>query len=193
MPNWCNTAYKIIGNKEEIADLYKKLQELEAMQTPLVENGFGNLWLGCLVSLFGGDPDQIYCRGEIDYMELFGDEMIQLSTTTAWGDMPEVWDLVCEKYTSLSYYFLSEEPGVCYYINSDDTGEYFPELYIIDGMEVETEYANSDEELFESMAKLLEVDEIKDFEELNIYLSLYNEDNPEEGIYYHEFKRPNNE
>ena len=43
MPNWCSTAYKIIGSKEEIADLYKKLQELDNIPEPFVENGLGKL------------------------------------------------------------------------------------------------------------------------------------------------------
>ena len=68
MPNWCNTSYKFVGDKEEIADLYNKLQSLNDMPEPLVENGFGKLFLGCVVNLFGGDWKEIYCRGEIDYM-----------------------------------------------------------------------------------------------------------------------------
>lgn len=191
MPNWCCTSYIFLGEATEIADLYKKLKELEDMPEPLVENGFGKLFLGCVVNHFGGDWNKIYCRGEIDYMELCGEEMLQLSTMTAWGDMPEVWDFVCEKYPSITYYFLAEEPGMCYYVNSDDTGEYFPEKYLIDDCANGQEYANDDEELFEEMAKRLEVECIKDFTQLSELLEKYNEKNPDEEIYYYEFKAPN--
>lgn len=43
MPNWCYTSYRFEGNKEEIADLHKKLQSLDELPEPLVENGFGKL------------------------------------------------------------------------------------------------------------------------------------------------------
>ena len=65
MPNLCDTQYKIIGKKEEVTDLYSKIQQLQNMNEPLEPNGFGNLWLGCLVKLLGGDYGQIYCRGHI--------------------------------------------------------------------------------------------------------------------------------
>lgn len=190
MPNWCYTNYKFVGEADEIADLHKKLNELEAMPKPLVENSFGKLFLGCVVNHFGGDWEKIYCRGEIEYMELCGENMLQLTTSTAWGDMPEVWDCVCENYTSIQYYYLAEEPGCMYYVNSDESGEYFPEKYLIDDCANGTEYAENDDDLFVIMAERMEVDSIKNFEELNIYLELFNEDNPDDGIYYHQFETP---
>lgn len=49
MPNWCDTQYKIVGKKEEAVDLYNKILQLQEMKEPLEPNGFGLLWLGCLV------------------------------------------------------------------------------------------------------------------------------------------------
>lgn len=190
MPNWCYTNYKLVGEAAEIADLHKKLTELETMAEPLVENGFGNLFLGCVVNHFGGDWNKIYCRGEIEYMERCSDNLLHITTSTAWGDMPEVWDFVCEQYPGITYYFLAEEGGMCYYVNSDTTGEYFPEKYLIDDFANGSDYAESDEELFAIIAERIEVDRIENFEELNIYLELFNEDHPDDGIYYHEFTKP---
>ena len=51
MPNWAYTSYRIVGKTEEVNDLYGKIKQLENMQEPLVENGFGLLWLGCLVTI----------------------------------------------------------------------------------------------------------------------------------------------
>lgn len=192
MPNWCNTNYKFIGNADEIADLYKKLKELEDMPEALVKNGFGKLFLGCVINHFGGDWNNIYCRGEIDYMEMCGDSMLQLSTMTAWGDLPEVWDFVCKNYPSITYYYLAEEGGMCYYVNSDTTGEYFPEMFIIDDCGGETEYVDSEEDLFECIAIHLGYDgKIENFGQLNTLLDKYNEEHPDEGIFYHEFDTPN--
>lgn len=191
MPNWCNTSYKFVGDKEEIADLYNKLQSLNDMPEPLVENGFGKLFLGCVVNLFGGDWKEIYCRGEIDYMEICGDSMIQLSTMTAWGDMPEVWDFVCKNYPSIEYYYLAEEGGMCYYVNSDTTGEYFPEKYYVLHAEGYSEYLDDDEELLEYIAEKIGAAEIESIDQLDQLLEQYNKEHANEEIYYHEFKRPN--
>lgn len=191
MPNWCNTSYKFVGDKEEIADLYNKLQSLNDMPEPLVENGFGKLFLGCVVNLFGGDWKEIYCRGEIDYMEICGDSMIQLSTMTAWGDVPEVWDFVCKNYPSIKYYYLAEEGGLCYYVNSDTTGEYFPEKYYILHAEGYSEYLDDDEELLEYIAEKIGAAEIESIDQLDQLLEQYNKEHANEEIYYHEFKRPN--
>lgn len=190
MPNWCNTDYKFVGHVDEIADLYKKLKELEDMPEPLVENGFGKLFLGCVVNHFGGDWNKIYCRGEIDYMELCGENMLQLSTMTAWGDMPEVWDFVCKNYPSIKYYYLAEEGGMGYYINSDTTGEYFPEKYYINHADGYSEYLNNKEELFEYIADKIGVDKIESIDQLNQLLEQYNKKQPDEEIYYYEFKKP---
>ena len=65
MPNWAYTSYRIVGKKEEVNELYSKLQQLKNMQEPLVENDFGLLWLGCLVKILGGNWKEIYCRGKI--------------------------------------------------------------------------------------------------------------------------------
>lgn len=191
MPNWCNTSYKFVGDKEEIADLHNKLQSLNDMPEPLVENGFGKLFLGCVVNLFGGDWKEIYCRGEIDYMEICGDSMIQLSTMTAWGDMPEVWDFVCKNYPSIEYYYLAEEGGLCYYVNSDTTGEYFPEKYYVLHAEGYSEYLDDDEELLEYIAEKIGAAEIESIDQLDQLLEQYNKEHANEEIYYHEFKRPN--
>lgn len=191
MPNWCNTSYKFVGDKEEVADLYNKLQSLNDMPEPLVENGFGKLFLGCVVNLFGGDWKEIYCRGEIDYMEICGDSMIQLSTMTAWGDVPEVWDFVCKNYPSIEYYYLAEEGGLCYYVNSDTTGEYFPEKYYVLHAEGYSEYLDDDEELLEYIAEKIGAAEIESIDQLDQLLEQYNKEHANEEIYYHEFKRPN--
>lgn len=191
MPNWCNTSYKFVGDKEEVADLYNKLQSLNDMPEPLVENGFGKLFLGCVVNLFGGDWKEIYCRGEIDYMEICGDSMIQLSTMTAWGDMPEVWDFVCKNYPSIEYYYLAEEGGLCYYVNSDTTGEYFPEKYYVLHAEGYSEYLDDDEELLEYIAEKIGAAKIESIDQLDQLLEQYNKEHANEEIYYHEFKRPN--
>lgn len=109
MPNWCDTQYKIIGKKEEVADLYSKIQQLQNMNEPLEPNGFGNLWLGCLVKLLGGDYGQIYCRGHIiDFG--YENDVIGFSVESAWNEMAEVRQFLQQTYPSLKIFYYEEEP-----------------------------------------------------------------------------------
>mgnify|MGYP007037156441 FL=1 len=65
MPNWAYCSYRIVGKAEEVQNLYSKLQELQNMEEPLEPNSFGVMWLGCLVTILGGNWNDIYCRGKI--------------------------------------------------------------------------------------------------------------------------------
>lgn len=84
MPNWASTEYIFKAKDHEQAkDLYEKIDSLAKMEEPLVENGFGKLWMGCLVNLLGGDWNKVYCRGEIIDYNLNGD-IVSISCETAW-------------------------------------------------------------------------------------------------------------
>lgn len=131
MPNWCLTSYRIYGPKVQRDKLVTAIRELEALEKPRVDNGFGNLWLGCLVDYFGGDWKKIYCRGYItDWNET--DEYITMDTETAWGEMGEVRDFLEEQLPGLTIYYMSEEPGMQEYYTNDETGEIFHTRYLLD-------------------------------------------------------------
>ena len=70
MPNWCWTSYVAVGDKKDIRDLYKKMKSLENSEKSLIENGFGNTWLGNLVTILGGDYHKISCRGEFGNLSI---------------------------------------------------------------------------------------------------------------------------
>ena len=63
MPNICTTNYVFEGKNEELDALYQKMKELQEMEQPLVKNGLGPTWLGCLVKALGKNPDDVLCRG----------------------------------------------------------------------------------------------------------------------------------
>lgn len=148
MPNWCSTSYVFEGKKEEIADLHKKLQSLTKLPQPLVENGYGKLWLGCVITLFGGDWSMINCRGDIDNLDKPQETTLSLTTSTVWGDIPEVWNFVLKQYPSIKYYFCAEEPDCYYYATNDKEGKYFTDRFIVEQNEVGTEYHTTESELF---------------------------------------------
>lgn len=131
MPNWCYTAYAIEGDAEEVKSLYETMKGLENREEPLVQNGFGTTWLGCLVDALGGDWHGVRCRGNWENLEMQG-ETLYLTTMTAWCPCNETFDLVCEKYPSLRYYYRTEEPGMAIYETNDSEGVYFSEKYHVE-------------------------------------------------------------
>lgn len=134
MPNWCYTSYRIVGKTEEVNDLYTKIQQLQNMEKPLVENGFGLLWLGCLVTILGGDWNEIYCRGSIADFSL-DDGILSIETETAWGEMDEVRYFIEKVYPALKIYYYEEECGCEIYQTNDKHGHFFSERYILDNQD----------------------------------------------------------
>lgn len=143
MPNWCMTSYALIGEKKEIRSLYNKMKRLQSRKTPLVPNGFGVTWLGCLVKSLGDDPQKVYCRGRWGNLKLSDDGTLFFDTEHAWSRPSEVEDLIKTVYPSICIYFLEEELGMDIFQTNDESGQFFPEQIIIDeeseGMEYYTE------------------------------------------------------
>ena len=126
MPNICITHYVIEGEKKEIDTLYETMTSLQAMEQPLVENGFGPTWLGCLVKALGKNPEEVLCRGE--WLELErADDTLRMTFETAWTPCYEVAALIKNTYPSLHIYYKAEEPGCEIYVKNDAEGKYFPE------------------------------------------------------------------
>ena len=187
MPNWCFTSYVFEGKKEEIADLYHKLQSLDKLGEPLVKNDFGKLWLGCVVTLFRGDWNQIPCRGTIDSFEQHTDTTITLSTSTAWGDIPQVWDFVCKQYPSIKYYFSAEESGNGYYATNDTEGKFFTHRFLVEQDNEDAKYYETEEQVFADISKRLGVP-IASTEDMKTALETHNKAHEDDWISVYKFE-----
>ncbi|MBQ6204049.1 MAG: hypothetical protein IJK46_08145 [Prevotella sp.] len=140
MPNWCFASYVIEGDKKEVDELEQMMNRLRNMEKPAVDNGFGTDWLGCIVHELGGDWERVRCRGSWSDLERTGEHTVRFNTETAWAPCNETFDLVCKHFTSLRYYYLSEEPGLCEFWTNDVTGRFFPERYHVDLCTPKEEY-----------------------------------------------------
>ena len=126
MPNICTTNYVFEGKNEELDALYQKMKELQEMEQPLVKNGLGPTWLGCLVKALGKNPDDVLCRGI--WIELVRqDNRLLMTFETAWTPCYEVTQLMETVYPSFRIYYKAEEPGCEVYLKNDAEGKYFPE------------------------------------------------------------------
>jgi len=126
MPNICTTNYIFEGKNEELDALYQKMKELQEMEQPLVKNGLGPTWLGCLVKALGKNPDDVLCRGLWIELER-QDDILLVTFETAWTPCYEVTQLMKTVFPSLQFFYKAEEPGCEVYLKNDVEGKYFPE------------------------------------------------------------------
>ena len=111
MPNWCFAGVRVDGPKDKVRKLYHIMKNLEEIKEPLVENGFGTSWYGCLVHLLGGNWKEVYCRGS--WSDLWIDEnVIGWNDETAWSPMTEVFTLIESAIPGLKVWYMAEEEGM---------------------------------------------------------------------------------
>src|SRR3712207_9529811 len=62
--------------------------------------------------------------------------------TTLFRSSPcnEMFDMVCKKYPTLSYFYRSEEPGMALYFTNDKEGRYFQDRFVVELCTPEEEY-----------------------------------------------------
>lgn len=169
MPNWCFTSYKCYGNKGELVELKEKFDYLNSLSAPYTPNGFGKLWCGCLVSLLGGDWNEVYCRGELTEPPTFEKTTLCFSVMSAWSELGEWRKFIKSKFPNIHIAYSAEESGNVYYVTNDVEGDYFPERYILDFTEGQ-EYFNSLEVAAEYVKNLTGKD-VKTEEEIEAALN----------------------
>ena len=124
MPNWNKTKYVFIGSKEEIGKLYEIIVNTLSDKTQK-SGDFGNDWLGFIVKAINENPNEIYCRGYIENPKLTNETTLKFTTWTAWSCCYELFELICQKFPTLEYYFISTEPNNGVYQTNDKNREYF--------------------------------------------------------------------
>lgn len=140
MPNWAYSSYCIVGDKEQLKQLYDIMDELEDMESPgLHDNGFGSRWLGNLVIKLGGDWKKVYCRGEWSNLCLYKDRLT-FETETAWSELREVRQLLKTKFPKLNFYYQCEELCMGIYITNDKRHKFFKDRYYVYVENEDSEY-----------------------------------------------------
>lgn len=188
MPNWASTEYCFKGTTEQAKDLYEKVDSLSKMKEPLVPNGFGKLWMGCLVNLLGGDCNDVYCRGEIISYKLNGDHL-RISCQTAWGEMEEFRHFVEQQYPGSKIYYQVEECGCDVYATNDKEGVYFPDRYVLDYYDG-IDYFRTLEDAAVYIGNIIEKKLKPDFTEIEEAIDEYMEEHEDEEDWmsFHQFE-----
>ena len=116
MPNWCSTNI-VIRNENEDAIRNLESEFKKAFECHEIANGFGDMWLGNILSYLGYTEKQVLygnisCRGEVVDMFSHGKEL-RIYTDTAWVPMLEPFMLMVEKYASDSELIYDATEGGC--------------------------------------------------------------------------------
>ena len=124
MATWNQTKYVFIGSKEEIGKLNEIIENTLSDKT-LKSGDFENNWLGFIVKAINENPNEVNCRGYIENPKLVNETTLKFTTWTAGSSCFELFELICQKFPTLEYYFISTEPGNGVYLTNDKNREYF--------------------------------------------------------------------
>ena len=86
-------------------------------------------WIGNLFELKKISAEGISLRGTVICMERNSDNIL-LSTSAAWSPLYEAYHAIAEAY-QVDFVMQSIEPGCNTYINTDYSGQYFPDHYAV--------------------------------------------------------------
>lgn len=86
-------------------------------------------WLGNLFKYKKIDAANISLRGTVGYME-WNEDNILLSTDAAWSPLAEAYTAIANTY-GVKFVMQSTEPEEGIYYNTDDSGIYFPDRYLV--------------------------------------------------------------
>ena len=182
MPNWCYTTYKCIGDPKEVRSLYKVINANSKRKTPRVKNGFGTLWLGCIIDALGENWENYRCRGEIiDYQ--LDDNVLTICQNTAWCEQEGFGECIEKKFLSIKVYYREEEPGCEVFYTNDKKGDYFPERYFLDNYD-EPLYFETIEEAAKSVSGIVEHTVEATVEAIEEALNDYEEEHEDEDVFY---------
>ena len=142
MPNWCMTNYIFYGSEAEVNALHDKFNDWTSKEG--IITNFGEAWLGNILFHAGlterinnanncPSRARIPCRGWVEDISdvLFSRNELNaytfsLTTETAWGAMPEMFELVIKTLGySIQFMFQSEECNMGVYDIYDPEGTGF--------------------------------------------------------------------
>jgi hypothetical protein len=197
VPNWCFTDYTIFGSEENVRKAHDVVQE--ALHTVYVENADRG-WLGNLLCYFGEykeyedltDRLKYGCRGFVqDVGDIVADgneSSFSIAVEDAWGPHEYPIENLCRKF-GLQYVYCAEEPGCDVFVNTDISGKYYPQQYVLDDFNEYYEYFDTEKELLNFVKEAFGRN-FDSFEEVSHWAyNGFTDDFPEaEGLSVHKFE-----
>ena len=136
MANYCTTKLVFEGDKAELDEFEAMLRRLEAMEEkdfPVNDVSWGSKWLGFIVYELGENWEEFNCKGTWYDLSRLADNVLALTTESAWSMCDDILNLITDKWPSLQYYYYAEEQGCDIFETNDVEGEYFPQRFYLRG------------------------------------------------------------
>lgn len=162
MPNWCTNQIHVFGSKGEIRDFHASLQKVIAK---CKHENTSYYWLADVADFFNIDCKNLPTRGElfsdtIEYDEKNAPETMSFTCSSAWSPNDEFWKALFDScYSTLSFVFAADEPGMDIFVKHDPEHKVFGEDYYLlefylgtdeDGESLDSyDFFNSEEELLD--------------------------------------------
>ena len=164
MPNWCMNTILISGPSEDVSVIYKSLEEYkdEVKSNKEKEPGMNLInmcaWIKAKFSdklpEFTEENYALSYRNFIEsytYSEDSHGADLNIYTYSAWTSrMYALVKLIEVGFPKCIIHYLSEESGYGYYINTDESGYYFPERWYYRN-KLKSDYYMSDEDMYETL------------------------------------------
>ena len=142
MPNWCTNIILISGPSEDVSVLYKSLEEYkDEVKSKEKEPDVNLINMGAWIKdkfsdklpEFTEDDYKLSYRNFIAnyWCSVYDDQAyISIYSESAWvSRMYAFVKLIEVGFPKCIIHYRSEEPGMNYYINTDESGKYFPERW----------------------------------------------------------------
>jgi hypothetical protein len=163
MPNWCSDSVIFIqedGKNDRILEL-KAMLESEDNPAPNASEGWiGNTLLRAGIFETEEEVETIYARAFVEYIDVRDDNTLFIQVNSAWSPCTQAYNLLAEHF-NLRYVLFAEEGGCEIYINTDVSGEYFPERYYLtcngEDEEIEELFWDLDCASFETEQQILDL------------------------------------
>ena len=135
MANICCCKYVFFTkdeSKDELLRLHRNLTTI--IQPPEVKIDSEPGWLGHVAVWHNIDGENVSCRGTIEKLDDYEPDtnFFTLYSDTDWCPMDELLEAVVAQYIGVSFVYLAEEPGFDIFTNTDETGVYIPEKYLLE-------------------------------------------------------------
>lgn len=196
MPNWCSCTMAVYGSPAEVKDFKAKCElarekgdKLKHWHLYQIFEEFGYKEK----EILEGDNTYGYNRGSIDDISDISklsdtEDVVTIYYESAWDTMIDGWDyLIKNHYKTLKSETIAEECGNEVYINTDRTGRFFNERYVIYIEDWDSFYFDNGEEqkVVDTFNEYIEKKQLK-FEKLETIKDCYDfiEDNSPDDIGY---------
>ena len=165
MPNWCTNIILISGPSEDVSILYKSLEEYkDEVKSKEKEPGKDhfNICSWIKAKFIDKLPEFTEKDYELSYRNFITaytysedadnkEANLDIYTESAWNSrMYALVKLIEIGFPKCIIYYTSEEPGVDYYINTDESGYYFPERWYYCNTD-KSDYCNSNEDMYRTL------------------------------------------